>query len=99
MPTYSYHCDCGSETSHTCEYSKRPEIIICDGCGHESAMYAISAPNVMRTALPDGTKRKGWAEMREASKMNKQAAVAQGETKKELVREINKIAKIRKEGI
>lgn len=99
MPTYLYICSlCSNELTMMIPFSEREDITMCDGCGHKTAELTIQAPSVMSIALPDGVKRKGWAEMREASKLNKQAGNLHGEAKKEIVREINKISSIRKSG-
>lgn len=72
MPNYDYHCEeCESINVENHPMTSRPETSVC-ACGGKSH-YKISAPNLMiKEAFLDGTKRKGWAEMREASKLNKE---------------------------
>lgn len=97
MPNYVYWCEkCEHVTDAQYRMSERPDTHPCEICD-EQAEYRIQAPMVMRASYPDGHKRKGWDKLRESSKLNKLAANSHGETKKELVREINKLASIRKD--
>lgn len=90
MPNFEFKCqECESVTTEFFKIADRPEVITCD-CGG-TAKFQLSAPNIMGTALPDGTKRKGWAEMREASKINKQMANEKPENRKEMAKEIRKL--------
>jgi putative FmdB family regulatory protein len=76
MPTYTYMCDiCETECSELFPMASRPDTVKCPECGGE-AEYRIAAPGlVLKEAFLDGTKRKGWAEMKEASKLNRQMSV------------------------
>lgn len=49
------------------------------------------APALMQASYPDGHRRKGWAELREAAKLEKLAAVSKGDTKSEIKNEIRKL--------
>ena len=92
MPTYTYVCEkCEHVTDSFHKLSDpRPEQVPCEQCG-DPARFRISAPMVMQVALPDGTKRKGWQDLREASKLNRQRAEASDSTRKEMTQEIKKL--------
>lgn len=98
MPTYLYKCEaCPCTEEVLCKYEDRQESVHCTGCGHRAHLTMMGA-TVMRASYPDGHKRKGWNEIRTASKLNKQAAVESNpETKKQMVQEIKKMASIRKQ--
>jgi putative FmdB family regulatory protein len=70
MPQYTFSCEtCGSDTLEIFRMADRPDRISC-ACGGD-AVRIIELPNlIIKEAYIDGTKRKGWAEMREASKLN-----------------------------
>lgn len=72
MPTYEFKCvECESINVEQFSMASRPDEIKC-ACG-SPAKYMISAPNlVLKEAYLDGTRRKGWAELREASALNKE---------------------------
>ncbi len=90
-PNYDFHCSqCDSTTIEHFRIADRPESITC-ACGG-TAKFQIAATMIMQTALPDGTRRKGWSEMREASKINKAMAVTKNDsTKREMAAEIRKL--------
>lgn len=72
MPNYDYHCiTCEEDLIVNVPYAERDRspCPTCD-CLLERQM---SMPAVMKASYPDGVKRKGWAELREASKLNKEA--------------------------
>lgn len=91
MPNYEYHCNsCNSVTIQMFPYDSRPEKIVC-ACGSDSH-YQIAMPYVNgKASFLDGHKRKGWADLKESAKLNKQAAVAKGDTRKEIQKEIRKL--------
>lgn len=64
---------------------------LCPSCGERDGYRTISAPNGMRAAYPDGTKRKGFAVMKEASKLNVAASQASPSARKEIEKEIRKM--------
>ena len=91
-PNYTYSCNvCGSTTEEFFKYSERPDIITC-ACGGV-ANHTITAVGLMvKEAYLDGTKRKGWTEMKEASKLNKEKAVARDDkSRKEIAAQIKKL--------
>lgn len=69
----------------------RPEEITCACGGRANREFAM--PNLMiKEAYPDGIKRKGFAEMREASKLNKISGATRDEKdKKRIANEIRKM--------
>jgi putative FmdB family regulatory protein len=92
MPTYTYSCEqCGSTTEEFHKYSERPDTITC-ACGG-SASHTITGTGLMiKEAFLDGTRRKGWAEFKEASKLNKEANVQRDNAeKKRIAQEIRKM--------
>lgn len=99
MPTYEFKCEtCESITAEQFPMATRPSKVTC-ACGG-TANYMISIPNVMNVALPDGTKRRGFAELREASRLNRaMAGTSDGESKKEMEKELRKLnVDIKREG-
>ncbi len=90
MPNYEYTCDqCETVTIHFRSFERRHEKAECL-CGAE-ASYTISAPALMQASYPDGTRRKGFQDMREAAKLSTEAASAKQGTKKEIAGEIRKL--------
>lgn len=96
MPTYQYEC-----TNHACQIyfedlipsderdTKYPR---CPGCHTEGSIRRkIAAPALMLNALPDGTRRKGWQDLREASKLNVKMAGLDPKDRAEAKKEINKL--------
>lgn len=91
-PTYTYRCEkCDQVTDGFFRLTEtRPDELPCIVCG-ESATYELASPLVMRNSHPDGVKRKGWADLKEASKLNRAVAGTDNlEEKAALKREIKK---------
>lgn len=98
MPNYEYLCQqCSCVTEKEYKYEERPKLISCQYCG-EPAQYWISAPNVVgKASYLDGQKREGWAELKEAAKLEKHAAVEPNvATRKAIQNEIRNIKKVKK---
>lgn len=73
MPNYSYQCEkCASISDHFCKYEDRPEQIVCD-CGG-MAKFKLIPPGIMTHSYMDGQGRKGYKDLKEASKLNVAAA-------------------------
>lgn len=92
MPTYTYECrECESFTEDFYKFSDRPDTITC-ACG-AVADHTITAVGLMtKEAYLDGTKRKGWGDMKEASKLNKESNVSKdAESRKQIASEIRKM--------
>lgn len=94
MPNYDYFCDqCNFRMVHSCAYRDRPEQITVDRClmcdKETSYTYRIAAPNIMQAAYPDGTRR--FQDVKEAAKLEKEAAHSKLDRKKEIAAEIKKM--------
>lgn len=91
-PTYEYLCDdCSCVTEAQYKHEERPKTIYCKYCG-EPAYYMMSAPMIMRASFPDGTKRPGFAELKEAAKIEQKAAVERNpETVKQMKKEADNL--------
>ena len=94
MPNYSYECKvcaAGEELILFAKYEERDNQV-CPECS-TPVTRQISAPNVMRASYPDGTKRKGFQDLKEAAKLNREAAgeKAGSERRKEIVSQIRKM--------
>lgn len=91
MPNFLYLCEvCESESFHNFRFEDRPKEVECS-CGGR-AEYRISMPNVVgKASFLDGHKRKGWSELRDAAALNKEKAVAKGDSRKSLEKEIRKL--------
>lgn len=63
----------------------------CTNCGENTGKRVMSSPNVTRASYVDGTRRKGFRDLKEASKLNIQASNSRDETKKEIHKEIRKM--------
>lgn len=93
MPTYLYRCTSCDETTdgHFKLTETRPETVECILCGEE-ARYELSAPMVLKASYLDGQRKKKFQDLREASKLNKQAGeVNSTEERKALKTESKKI--------
>lgn len=92
MPNYTYTCIvCESATEEFYKYIERPDSIQC-ACGG-TAFHTITAVGLMvKEAYLDGTKRKGWSDLKEASKLNKEIGKAKNDTeKKQIANQIKKL--------
>ncbi len=89
MPNYDFLCrECGTIMIENHKWESRPDGIIC-ACGG-IADYTIAMPNINgKASYLDGTKR--FANMKEAAKLNVEAAGARNETKKEIAKEIKRM--------
>lgn len=70
-PTYEFQCvECESVNVEEFRMAERPESITC-ACGGK-ANYKISMPNrAFKEAYLDGTKRKGFSELKEANRLHR----------------------------
>lgn len=92
MPNYSYQCtQCDSVTEEFYKYSERPDTTQC-ACGGV-ANHTITAVGLMvKEAYLDGTRRKGWADMKEASKLNKEIGKQKDDaSKKQIASQIRRL--------
>ena len=92
MPTYTYQCrECESFTEDFFKFSDRPDTITC-ACG-AVADHTITAVGLMtKEAYLDGTKRKGFQDLKEASKLNRLSNIQKdGESKRQIASEIRRM--------
>lgn len=74
MARYQFHCEnCEQDMDLDFPIGTRPDETQCPECTG-LAKYVFIAPAIMTHSYLDGTRRKGWQDMREASKLNKLAA-------------------------
>lgn len=94
MPNYDYECIiCLVLEERQVIYEDRDEQF-CMKCENPLKRH-FPAPMVTRASYPDGHKRKGWAEMREASKLNQEAIVSKSDShKKQIATEIRDKLKV-----
>lgn len=86
--------DCGEEWDDLVERSERDSLHPCRECGKIAAERVFTAPAVMNTALPDGTKRKGFTEMKEVARLEKEMANKPHNQRKDIKAEIQKLKKL-----
>lgn len=90
-PNYEYICyECEAMDIQHFPLNQRPDVSHCSRCGLE-VKYTISAPAFTKASYLDGTKRKGWADLREANRLSKEASVSRKETAKEIRQEIKRM--------
>lgn len=88
MPNYSFRCpECGHDTDHHCKFEDRPAQVACENCG-KMAPYKLIPPGIMTHSYLDGNNR--FKDAKEAAKLNKLAAGAEGVTKDEISKELKK---------
>lgn len=92
---YLWQCDgCGvqlelSRPMAECSVPPDTEVKCCDSVKWRR-VYEM--PMQMKASYPDGLKRKGWTELKEAAKLEKERAVARTDAQKnEIAREITKM--------
>lgn len=69
-------------------------LYTCDICGERGVRRVWSLPNTTKESYVDGHKRGGdYQLLKEAAKLNRQAAVSQGNTKKELLKAAGELKK------
>lgn len=69
-------------------------LYTCDVCGERGVRRTWSLPNTTKESYPDGYKRGGdYALLKESVKIEKQAASAKGETKKDLLKAAGELRK------
>jgi hypothetical protein len=93
MPNYDILCtDCGLVTVEFRKYEDRDAETICAFCDGKQQRVYRTAPNGMFTALPDGSRRdEGYQRLKEAAKLEKEAANTRPERRKEINQEMNKL--------
>ena len=86
MPNYTYVCgECESSTEEFSRYADRPETVPC-ACGGVASHTITATGLVMKEAYIDGTRRKGFSEIREANKLQRELRGRGSETDKKMIR-------------
>lgn len=86
MPNYSYYCEsCETTSDHLFRIGSRPDTAPCGECD-KSAIYVLVPPAIMTHAYLDGTKRKGFQDLKEASKLNRLAAGTDNQAEKQTLK-------------
>lgn len=102
MARYLFHCSsCDTDTDLDYPIGTRPDQAPCPVCA-KVAEYVLVPPGIMTHSYLDGQKRKGYQDIREASKLNVEAASTDDpQKKKEIHAEISNKLKvdIRKDSI
>lgn len=97
MPNYDYKCTgCEITVVEFRSYEERDLGGQCDICHAPRVRAFNSAPGQMNTALPDGTKRKGFETLKEAAKLEAESFDSRPAERKILEGEINKLRGIKK---
>lgn len=74
---YDYKCqECGGESVHNVSYSKRDLPHPCFKCGGLSVRFYKKMPGLTKASFVDGTKRKGWADLKATAKLEEARAQA-----------------------
>lgn len=95
MPMYEYTCeDCDITVAEFRTYEERHLGGQCDLCHRPMRLAFITAPGQLNTALPDGAKRKGFTDLKEAAKLNAEAMDSRPADRKALLKEVDKLNKI-----
>lgn len=90
-------CELTTEVQRPIQDRALPPDEPCTECTGTDWQRVYESPMVMHVALPDGTKRKGWAEVRESANLQKQAAVEKNKsTKADLLKEARKVRELKK---
>jgi putative FmdB family regulatory protein len=90
MPTYDYRCDtCDSVLTCFYKIADKPQTVKCDCGGTADAM--LGAPMVLKASYLDGQRRKGFADLKEASKLKAMANDSRADVRKDIQKEIKKM--------
>jgi putative FmdB family regulatory protein len=90
MPNYDFDCEtCNTTIILNVKFEDRDQPNNCPDCG-AFLRRQFPAPMVTRASYPDGVTNR-FKDFKEASKLNKEAAVSKDSTKKEIQKEIRKM--------
>lgn len=99
MPTYVYNCSiCDLDTEHILSISQLDTFTApCEVCG-ELTKRMIRAPMIMKASVPDGTKREGFLELKEAARLEVDRANLDPRTQahKDIGKEIQNLKTLKK---
>lgn len=91
---YEFQCvNCLTVINEFRKYEDRDRTAVCFFCEHAMKRIFKSAPGQMNVALPDGTKRKGFQELKEAAKLETEAMDNRPEERNRIMKEVNKLKK------
>ena len=71
-PLYDYSCNsCLHKFSESVKYEDRDKLgnIVCPVCSHLQVSRYFPAPTISKVSFPDGYKRPGWVDLKEAAKL------------------------------
>lgn len=92
MPVYEYTCPtCEIDYVEFRPYEERDTAGKCDACLGDTTRAWRTAPGQMGTALPDGVKRKGFAELKEAAKLENTAFNSRPKDRPAIMKEVQKL--------
>lgn len=93
-PIYDFTCEtCQDTYDLMVKYDER-DSQTCPVCSSPVIRH-FPSPMILKASHHDGIKRRGWAEMREASKLNKEAASSGSEeNRKAIAKEIREKLKV-----
>lgn len=97
MPHFEYQCEsCEIIYTEFRSYEERDLGGQCDLCHNPLRRLFRTAPGQMNTALPDGTKRKGFQDLKEAAKLNALAMDSKPNERKLIEQEVQKLTEVKK---
>lgn len=92
MPLYEYKCaTCEIVSEEVKSYEDRFTVVKCLMCNGDMQRAFMTAPAQQNVSLPDGTKRKGFSDMKEAAKLEAEAMDSRPEERKRLESEVKKL--------
>jgi len=92
MAIYEYKCrQCQITYDEYREFDNRFLPGKCDMCGAGTERAFMSAPGQMNVALPDGSKRKGFSDLKEAAKLEAEAMDSRADERKRIESEVKKL--------
>lgn len=90
MPSYDFYCThCGNEDIMVVAYERRDDLYSCSECG-EDLTRRFPTPMIAKASHPDGTTKR-FRDLKEAAKLEKEAANSKPDRKAEITREIKKL--------
>lgn len=95
-PMYEYQCDdCDLISTEFRSYEERDLGGQCDLCHNPLKRVFNSAPAQLNIALPDGTKRRGFSDLKEAAKLEADAMDSRPAERKKITAEVIKLRELK----
>lgn len=92
MPIYDLKCKaCNINYEEFKSYEDRFLPGKCEMCGGQTERAFNNAPSQMNIALPDGFKRKGFSDLKEAAKLESEAMDSRADERKRLTDEVKRL--------